>query len=79
MYCTCFDGRVSIVSVDTNQWVDETNHEQLIGSTRYLQILCKRNIIALRYSLSGELGGCKKVWHRLVRIITGKGRGIAII
>lgn len=51
----CADGGVSIVSVVTNQWSDDTNNERLESEECYLRVIRKGDIIAFHYSLDGQL------------------------
>lgn len=49
----CADSTVSIVSVVTNEWSDDSNNEQLNSSDCHLRIIRKDNMIVFHYSLDG--------------------------
>ncbi|MGF1735113.1 DUF1349 domain-containing protein [Photobacterium satsumensis] len=50
----CADGRVSIVSVVTDGWSDDTNNEVLESTEAFLRITRKGNMIGMHYSLDGK-------------------------
>ncbi|PSW09248.1 DUF1349 domain-containing protein [Photobacterium rosenbergii] len=50
----CADGGISIVSVVTDGWSDDTNNEVLQSPEAYLRITRKGNMIGLHYSLDGK-------------------------
>lgn len=50
----CADEGVSIVSVVTNLWSDDTNNERLNSANCHLRIVRKGKIIAFHYSLDGQ-------------------------
>ena len=51
----CADGGISIVSVVTDGWSDDTNNEVLESPEAYLRITRKGNMIGMHYSLDGKL------------------------
>ncbi|OLQ94290.1 hypothetical protein BIY21_00380 [Vibrio ponticus] len=56
----CADDGISIVSVVTNTWSDDTNNECLASAHCHLRVIRQGDLIAFHYSLDG------KVW-RFVR------------
>lgn len=50
----CADGGLSIVSVVTKEWSDDTNNEVLTQASAFLRITRKGDMIGMHYSLDGK-------------------------
>ncbi|WP_114766896.1 DUF1349 domain-containing protein [Vibrio rhodolitus] len=51
----CADDGISIVSVVTNTWSDDTNNERLDCANCYLRVIRQGDLIVFHYSLDGHI------------------------